>query len=157
MHETSKLKANDAAAYQEGVEFLKSEAAEDERAKLKNGTDRWNREPSQKAAEGLYAKVTEIDGYLKSASSSDDLIKRKLKESEKAINVLSGTSRDLEEYVPNSRKATMPPEVERSAYDLRDSLNEVSRLESRRRKQIERIRDKAKQDDISKLLKKRHS
>jgi len=150
IHETGKLKSNDTAVYQEGVELLKSEAAEDERAMLKHGTDRWNRPPSRQAAEKLYAQVPEIDGYLKSASSSDGLVKGKLKECEKALEVLSGSNRDIEEYVPSSRKATMPPNVERAAYDLRSTLNEVSRLESRRRKQIEKMRDKAKQDDISK-------
>lgn len=150
MHETSKLKANDTAVYHEGVELLKSEAAEDERAKMKHGTDRWSRQPSQQAAEKLYAQVAEIDGYLKSASSSDDLVKGKLKECEKVLGVLSGSDRDLEEYVPSSRKAIMPPNVERAAYNLRNELNEVSRLESRRKRQIEKIREKAKQDDISK-------
>lgn len=149
MHETSKLKANDRAVYEEGVELLKSEAAEDERAKMKHGTDRWKRPSSQQAAEKLYAQVTEIDGYLKSAASSDELVKGKLKDCEKALNVLSGSNRDLEEYVPSSRKAAMPPNVERAAYNLRNTLNEVNQLESRRKKQIERIRDKAKQDDIS--------
>ena len=152
MHETSKLKANDTAVYQEGVEVLQSEAAEDERAKLKHGTDRWNRQPSQQAAERLYAQVTEIDGYLKSASSSDDLVKGKLKECEDAVNVLSGNNRDIEEYVPSSRKATITPAVDRAAYNLRNTLNEVNRLESRRKKQIEKIREKAKLDDISKQL-----
>lgn len=150
MHEISKLKANDTAVYQEGVELLKSEAAEDERAKIKYGTDRWSRQPSQQAAEKLYAQVVEIDGYLKSASSSDDVVKGKLKDSEKVLSVLSGSDRDLEEYVPSSRKATMPPNVERAARDLRNELNEVSRLESRRRRQIEKVREKAKRDDISK-------
>lgn len=152
MHETSKLKANDTLLYQEGVELLKSEAAEDEHAKAKHGTDRWARQPSQQAAQKLYAQVTEIDGYLKSAASSDDIVKKKLKETEKALNVLSGSNRDLEEYVPSSRKATMPPNVERAAYDLRNELNEVGRLESRRKRQIEKVREKAKQDDISKEL-----
>jgi len=150
MHEISKLKANDTAVYQEGVALLKSEAAEDERAKMKHGTDRWSRQHSQQAAEKLYTQVAEIEGYLKSASSSDDLVKGKLKECEKVLNVLSGSDRDLEEYVPSSRKATMPPNVERASYKLRNELNEVSRLESRRKRQIERVRDKAKQDDISK-------
>lgn len=150
MHETSKLKANDKTVYQEGVELLKSESAEDDRAKLKHGTDRWSRQSSQQAAEKLYAQVVEIDGYLKSASSSDDLVKGKLKDCEKVLNVLSGSDRDLEEYVPSSRKATMPPNVERAAYNLRNTLNEVNRLESRRKRQIEKVRDKAKQDDISK-------
>ena len=150
MHETSKLKANDTAVYQEGVELLRAEVAEDERAKLKHGTDRWSRQPSQQAAEKLYAQVTEIDGYLKSASSSDDLVKGKLKECEKVLSVLSGNDRDLEDFVPSSRRATMTPNVEHAAYNLRNMLNQVSRLESRRKRQIEKVRDKAKRDDISK-------
>jgi programmed cell death 6-interacting protein len=149
MHETSKLKANDIAIYQEGVDLLRSEAAEDDRAKLKHGTDRWNRQPSQQAAEKLYAQVTEIDGYLKSASSSDDLVKAKLKDCEKVLQVLSGSDRDLEEFVPSSRRATMTSNVERAAHNLRNMLNEVSRLEARRKRQIEKVRDKAKRDDIS--------
>lgn len=152
MHETNKLKASDTAVYQEGVEMLRSEAAEDDRAKLKHGTDRWARQPSQQAAEKLYAQIAEIDGYLKSAASSDDLVKGKLKECEKVLGILSGTDRDLEEFVPSSRKATMTSNIERSAHNLRNMLNEVSRLESRRRKQIEKVRDKAKQDDINQVI-----
>ena len=150
MHETSKLKANDTAIYQEGIDLLRSEAAEDDRARLKHGTDRWSRQPSQQAAEKLYAQISEIDGYLKSAASTDELVKKKLKESEKVLNVLCGSDRDIEEYVPSSRRAVMPPNVQDAAGDLRSMLNEVSRLESRRRKQIEKLRDKAKHDDISK-------
>lgn len=149
MHETSKLKANDTTIYQEGVEVLRSEAAEDDRAKLKHGTDRWSRQPSQQAAEKLYKQVSEIDGYLKSAASSDDVVKTKLKECEKVLNVLSGSDRDIEEYVPSSRRAVMPPNIQHAAGDLRNILNEVSQLESRRKRQIERLRDKAKQDHIS--------
>ena len=150
MHETSKLKANDMAIYQEGVDLLRSEAAEDDHAKLKHGTDRWNRLPSQQAAEKLYAQATEIDGYLKSAASSDDLVKAKLKDCEKVLGVLSGSDRDLEEFVPSSRRATMTPNVERAAYNLRNMLNEVSRLVNRRKRQVEKMCDKAKRDDISK-------
>lgn len=152
MHETSKVKANDAAMYQEGVGFLQSEAAEDDRAKLKYGTDRWTRQSSQQAAEQLYKQVTEIEGYLKSAQSSDELVKGKLRDCEEILQILSGTDRDLEEYVPSSRRAAMPPNVERAAGTLRTYLNEVSRLEIRRNRLIEKLRDKAKADDISKTL-----
>ncbi|CAD6571544.1 MAG: pH-response regulator protein palA/rim20 [Alectoria sarmentosa] len=152
MHETSKLKTNDTTIYQEGVDLLRSEAAEDDRAKLKHGTDRWSRQPSQQAAEKLYAQVSEIDGYLKSAANSDELVKTKLKECEKVLNVLSGSDRDIEEYVPSSRRAAMPPSVQHAAGDLRSMLNEVSRLESRRKRQIEKLRDKAKRDDINQVI-----
>jgi programmed cell death 6-interacting protein len=150
IHEISKLRANDAALYEEGVELLKSEAAEDERAKLKYGTDRWTRQPSHLAAEKLYAQVAEIDGYLKSAQSSDDLVKGKFKECESVLQVLSGTNRELEEYVPSTRRAVTPPHLERVAANLRSILHEVSRMESRRKRSIQELRDKAKADDISK-------
>lgn len=150
MHEISKLKDSDASLYQEGVDLLRSEAAEDDRAKLKHGTDRWTRPSSQQAAEKLYVRVTEIDGYLKSAQSSDELVKGKLKECETVLQVLSGSPRDLEEYVPSSRRAAITPQVEKAAEDLRTALNEVSRLEIRRKRVIEALREKAKADDISK-------
>ena len=152
MHDVESLKANDVATYKEGVELLSLEAAEDDQARLKHGTERWTRPSSHQAAEKLYAQVQEIDGYLKSASSSDELVKTKLKDSEKVIKVLEGTDRDLEEYVPSSRKAVMPPRVEQEARRLRTILNEISRLESRRKKSIEKVKAKAKADDISELI-----
>ena len=151
MHETTKLKASDTTTYEEGVTFLRSEAAEDDRAKAKYGTDRWTRQISQQAAEKLYTQVTEIEGYLKSANSSDELVKDKLKSCEGVLQLLCSTDRDLEEYVPSSRRAVMPPNVERAAGSLRTILNEVSRLESRRKRKTESLREKAKADDISKI------
>lgn len=150
IHEISKLKANDVALYEEGVGLLESEAAEDDRAKLKYGTDRWTRQPSHLAAKKLYSQVADIDGYLKSAQSSDDLVKGKLKEWESVLQVLSGSNRELEEYVPSSRKAAILPHVERTATILRNALNEVNRLEVRRKRIIQSLREKAKVDDISK-------
>ena len=150
MHETSKLKANDEAMYKEGKEFLLSEAAEDDRARLKYGTERWTRPPSQQAAEALYKQSTEISGYLKSASSSDELVHTKLKEHEGIIQILSGTNLDLEEYVPSSRRAQMPPSVQRAAGSLRNVLSNVTYTENRRKRKVEDLQKRGKQDDISK-------
>lgn len=149
MHETEKLKTSDFAMYHDGVEILRVESAEDDQAKLKYGTDRWKRQASRQAAERLYAQIEEIGGYLKSASSSDDLVKGKLKDCEGILQIMSGTDRDLEDYVPSSRRVTMPLKVEKDAARLRTVLNEVNRLESRRRRKIEALREKAKADDIS--------
>lgn len=150
MHETSKLKASDEAVYKEGTDILQSDATEDDRARLKHGTERWTRPPSKQAAESLYKQSTEIDGYLKSARSSDELVQTKLKDHESVLQILSGTERDLEEYVPSSRRAQMPPNVQKAATALRDVLGDVSRLESRRMRKAESLREKAKRDDISK-------
>ena len=149
MEDISKLKANDRATYSEGVDFLHSEAREDEHARIKYGTDRWTRPSSRDAAKKLYDQVEEIDGYLESAASTDELVKSRLRESERVIKVLMGSNWELEEFVPSSRRATMTPEVSRQAGRLRAVLNEVSRLESRRRRKSEALVDKARSDDIS--------
>lgn len=149
MHEVRKLKANDETIYREGMALLKAEAIEDDRARSKHGTDRWTRQPSSQAAEKLYAQVNEIDGYLKSAASSDELVKNKFKECESAIQILSGSRMDLEASVPSSRKATLTPAVERAADTLRSALSDVNKLEHRRKRIIQELRQKVKDDDIS--------
>lgn len=150
MEDTSKLKANDKAIYSEGVDLLRAEKAEDDEARAKYGTDRWSRQPSDVAGQRLWAQCTEIEGYLKSAASSDELVKTKMQEWERVLRVLTGTNRDFESYVPSSRRVTITPQIAHEVGRLRTCLNEVSRLESRRRRKIEALRDKAKSDDIGK-------
>ncbi|WEW55531.1 pH-response regulator protein palA/rim20 [Emydomyces testavorans] len=157
LEDTSKLKANDKAIYVEGVELLSAEKEEDDRARMKYGTDRWTRLPSEQAAEKLYTNAREIDGYLASANNSDNLVYKKLQESERVLRVLAGTNRDLEAYVPSSRRATITPQVERESSRLRSSLNEVTRLESRRKRKIEALREKARADTINSALVKETS
>ena len=150
IHETAKLKANDEAIYEEGKELLRSEAADDDRARLKYGTERWTRPSSKQAAEKLYSQSTEIAGYLKSANSSDELVRTKMNDHEDVIQILSGTDRDLENYVPSSGRAQILPQAHRAAGELRSVLSEASRIESRRKQKAENLRREAKLDDISK-------
>ena len=149
MADTEKLKNSDRATYQEGVEMLRSESAEDDAARRKFGTDRWARPPSNEASRKLYSQVTEIDGYLKQAANSDKLVQKKLKDNEALIRLLAGTDRDLEDYVPSSRRATMTTKVEREANNLRAVLNDIARFENRRKRKIEDVRAKAKSDDVN--------
>ncbi|GAB7365204.1 hypothetical protein MBLNU230_g6290t1 [Neophaeotheca triangularis] len=150
--DTEKLKANNRNLYHEGVDLLRTEASEDEAARRKFGTDRWNRAGSQLAVPKLYNQVKDIETYLNQADESDRKVQQKLRENESLIRLLSGTDRDLEDYVPSSRRVTMTAKVEREVNALRASLNEISRLETRRRKKIEALRAKAKDDDVSPSL-----
>lgn len=70
--------------------MLDTEAVEDERARGKHGTDRWNREPSSQAASKLMASVQEYAGILKSANNSDGLVRVKLNECEESLRLLGG-------------------------------------------------------------------
>ncbi|KAF1926127.1 BRO1-domain-containing protein [Didymella exigua CBS 183.55] len=149
MEDTKKLMYSDLAVYNEGVEILKSEAAEDENARRRYGTALWTRAPAEQAAPKLYAQIKEIDGYFKAATNSDNIVKTKLRENEQFIRLLSGSDHDLENYVPSGRRPAITGDVEREAGKLRGCFNEVSRLESRRRRKIEALQTKAKQDDIN--------
>lgn len=146
--DTDKLKVSDRTTYQEGVDLLRSEAAEDEQARRKFGTDRWSRLPSHDAVPKLYSQVTEIEGYLSQASNSDKLVQKKMRENESLIRLLGGTDRDLEDYIPSSRRATMTAKVEREANNLRAALNDITRFENRRKRKTEDLRAKAKADDV---------
>ena len=147
--DTEKLKASNRVLYQEGIDLLRTEAGEDEAARRKFGTERWTRPAGKDALPKLYNQVNDIDGYLNQAESSDHLVQNRLRENESLIRLLGGTDRDLEDYVPSSRRATMTAKVEREVNALRASLNEVNRLESRRRKKEEELRTKAKEDDVN--------
>ncbi|KAM5507351.1 pH-response regulator protein palA/rim20 [Microsporum canis] len=150
LDDTSKLKATDKSTFTEAVELLNAEKEEDQRARLKYGTDRWTRETSEKAAPNLYAQTAEIEGYLSSANTSDNFIQRKLNEHGRVLQVLAGTNRDLEAFVPSSRRPVLSSQVGREISRLRTALNEVSRLENRRKHLIEELRETSQADNISK-------
>lgn len=147
--DTARLKASDEAIFQEGRELLESEASENQRLLMKYGTDRWSRPDSKTAAAKLYAQVDEIDGYLKSAANSDELVHRKFRECEDMLRILSSSDRDIGNFVPSSRRVAIPPKLEGEVSRLRNCVNEFSRLESRRRRKIEALREKGKKDDIN--------
>jgi programmed cell death 6-interacting protein len=150
--DTEKLRGLDVSIFTEGKEALHAEKIEDDRLRVKYGTDRWARPGSKSAAEKLYAQVAEIDGYLKSAASSDELVRSKYRECEDMLRIMSSTDRDIGNFVPSGRRVTIPPKLEEEAGNLRACLNNLNRLESRRRRKIESIREKAKKDNISSAI-----
>lgn len=149
LSDTEKIKSANRSLYQEGVELLRQESKEDDAARLKYGTDRWHRQPSSQKAANLYEQVTSIEGYLRQADESDAKVVQRLQHNESLIRLLGGTDRDIEDYVPSSRRAPVTVKLEREVNVLRALLSETSRLESRRRRTIEALRLKAKADDVT--------
>jgi programmed cell death 6-interacting protein len=147
--DATKLKNSDEAMFAEGREILQAETMEDDRLRLRYGTERWTRTSSKSAAEKLYTQVAEINGYLKSAANSDELVRSKYHDCEEMLRILSGTDRDIGNFVPSSRRVSVPERLEAEASKLRSSLNDLSRLESRRRRKIESLRERTKKDDIN--------
>lgn len=149
MDDIAKLRNNDRHAFQEGVNFLNSEAAEDDQARKRYGTDRWNRLDSQVAGQKLSAQIGEIDGYLRKAEESDKSVEDKYKEHTSIFRLLSGTDEDLEEYIPNSRRPSLSPKMEREVEKLRSGLNNLHKMEGRRKRMIESLRIKGQADDVN--------
>ncbi|KAK6601181.1 BRO1-like domain-containing protein [Botrytis cinerea] len=147
--DAAKLKASDEAIFLEAKELLQSEASENDRLLRKFGSDRWARLDSRSASPKLYTQVDEIEGYFKSAANSDQVVIVKFREYESILQILTSSDRDIGNFVPSSRRVTIPPNLEGEVSKLRNSLNEISRLESRRRRKIESLREKTKKDDIN--------
>ena len=152
MEDTTKLKTNDLAIYQDGLALLESERTEDDRARQKFGTERWTRPPSSTALAKLVQQSTDLQNYLNSAGSSDSLVQTKIRETEHIIRILTGTNRDIEHYVPSSKNVQLSPAIENAAANLRSALNDLSRTEMRRKRKMDALRTKAKNDDINPAL-----
>lgn len=157
VQETERLRDSDRAIYREGTDLLDAEGAEDDRARQRYGTDRWTRPDGKTTNPKLYESLTSIAGYLKVAATSDSTISDKIRENERHIRLLGGPMRELEHFVPSTRRVNLAPTVEQSISRLRSSLNEVSRLESRRKRKVEALRQKAKDDNVHASLLKEAS
>ncbi|KAF8473871.1 BRO1-like domain-containing protein [Kalaharituber pfeilii] len=149
VEDISKLKANNKAMYQEAAEMLASEEANDKQLREKHGTVWWTRPSSRVAAPQLFKELEDYAEYMKSADQSDKLVKEKVAEHEAVLKVLGGDISGVEAFVPNTQRVKMTPKLEREVSRLRECLNEVSRLESRRRRKIGALREKARMDDIT--------
>jgi len=88
--DVSKIKANDAAVYNEAVEMLKAEDEEDHKMRMRHGTDRWSRATSKDAAGKLAEEVENYGNILRSADGSDKLIGEKIKACEPALRLMQG-------------------------------------------------------------------
>ncbi len=147
-----KLRASDRAAFDEGKALLAVEADEDAQLRRKYGTERWTRPEGRSGADAqgqkLWTNADEIEGYFASSGSSDGVVRDMFAAIEPMLTLLVGPDRGLLDFVPNSRKTELPEAVKPHLNRLRAAYNGVLRLESRRRRRVEALRDKARGDDI---------
>ena len=146
-----KLRTADIAVFEEGRELLQAEEEEDQRLRRKFGTDRWSRpesrvEPNQGAK--LWTQVTEAEGWFSNSASSDGVVREKFYSVEPQLAILAGPDRGIMDHVPSSRRMEIPETLKPAINRLRAAYTEVTRLESRRRRKAETLREKARGDDI---------
>ncbi|KAG6059945.1 hypothetical protein E4U32_003745 [Claviceps aff. humidiphila group G2b] len=148
--DVEKLRSADIAVFEEGTSVLVAEDAEDQKLRTKYGTDRWTRLDSQSDAQGakLWEHASEIEGYFNSSASSDAVVREKFVECEELLLILSGSDQQLMDFVPATSQRDTNPELKQSVLKVRSVYNDVLRLESKRRKKVESLRDTARRDDI---------
>lgn len=145
-----KLRSSDRAIFDEGRSLLATEEEEDQRLRAKYGTQRWTRSSSKEDPQGakLWKQATDIDGYFGSSTSSDAVVREKWLVVESTLSILAGSDRSLMDAIPQSRKTEIHETVKPALGRLRGAYNDIQRLESRRRRRAEALREKAKADDI---------
>lgn len=146
-----KLRGSDLNLFEEGKSLLEAEEEEDNRLRRRYGTERWARpesrkEPTQGAK--LWNQVNEAGGWFSNSASSDALVREKFYAVEPLLAVLAGPDRGIMDFVPSSRRTEIPETLRPAIGRLRSAYNDVTRLESRRRRKAEALREKAKSDDI---------
>ncbi|KAI3328073.1 pH-response regulator protein palA/RIM20 [Xylariaceae sp. AK1471] len=146
-----KLRAADLAMFEEGRELLRAEEEEDNRMRKRFGTDRWNRpesrnEPTQGAK--LWTQAAEAEGWFANSESSDGVVREKFYGIEPTLAILAGPDRGIMDFVPSSRRTEIPETLKPAIGRLRSVYNDVTRLESRRHRKAEALREKARGDDI---------
>lgn len=148
--DNDKLRASDMAIFEEGKSLLVSEEEDDQRLRMKYGTQRWVRPTSKEDPQGakLWKQATDIEGYLASSMSSDAVVRDKYFQVEHELAILAGSDRSLMDAIPQSRKTEIPEALKPALARLRSAFNDIQRLESRRRRRAESLREKAKADDI---------
>lgn len=145
-----KLRSNDWAIFEEGKAALAAEEEEDEQLRRKYGTSRWLRPESQAEPSGakFWAAINEIGGYFQNSSSSDEAVREKFMTNKELLEILSGSNQSLMNYVPASTPVETSDDLKASVGRLRSVYNDILRLESRRRKKVETLREAARHDDI---------
>ena len=145
-----KLRSADLAIFEEGKATLAAEEEEDQRLRLKHGTNRWTRPDTRSDPKGadLINVANEIEGYFNSSISSDSIVRDKFAAIEDVLMVLAGSDRKLMDYVPSSRSTETSQGIKLAVSKLRSAYSDVLRLESRRRKKVESLRDSARRDDV---------
>ncbi|KAJ3565142.1 hypothetical protein NPX13_g7607 [Xylaria arbuscula] len=126
-----KLRATDMAMFEEGRDLLRAEEEEDNRLRMKFGTDRWARsesrnEPNQGAK--LWTQTAEAEGWFANSESSDGVVREKFYSIEPTLNILAGSDRGIMDFVPSSRRTEIPETLKPAIGRLRtDALREKAR------------------------------
>lgn len=146
-----KLRSADISVFEEGKQLLQAEEDEDNRFRRRYGTERWSRpesrtEPTQGAK--LWNQIKEAEGWFGNSGSSDALVREKYHATEPVLALLAGSDKGIMDFVPSSRRTEIPESLRPAIGRLRSAYNDVTRLESRRRRKAEALREKAKGDDI---------
>ncbi|GAO48459.1 BRO1-domain-containing protein [Saitoella complicata NRRL Y-17804] len=150
--DVQKLAKNNTAVFEEAHKTIAAEASEDEQLRAKYGTAHWTRPASASIAGHLFEQGGQYYAILETAAKSDEVIRKKFADWEELIGILGGDSTELQEFIPNVLTQRTSAKSELAAKKVRDNLNELARLERRRRERIEDLKHRARIEDVSRAI-----
>lgn len=129
-------------------ERLSMERYEDRLMKEKQGSDRWNREPSEKAAAELSARVIKMGTYLDQGLESDALIMDLYRSIKDILIVYCGGKQQLLNTIPRSSHAHVNSKVGQVIGELRELLANGEKIEQSKQRLISSIGVKSRDHSV---------
>ncbi|KAK9466795.1 BRO1-like domain-containing protein [Lipomyces arxii] len=144
------------AVYDAVVDLLDTERREDDDMRARVGTDRWRRLPSAEAAAQLYERLRALGGVIRQAGESDEIVRAKFREYDSTFRLLSADVSEIERQLPAADVSTSTgPDhdmLETRTAELSEKMSDVSKVEYRRRKLVEDVKELARTDDVTELV-----
>ncbi|KAK9478552.1 BRO1-like domain-containing protein [Lipomyces japonicus] len=144
-----RLASSHGSIYLEAAGILEQEREEDDELRMRHGTDRWKRPTSKEVGAQLYANLQSYSNIIKSATESDEIVRAKFRDNERTFDLISQDLTVVERYLPSSEVSQLDPALQLHAVQVRERLNEISKVEYRRKLFVEELLHKAKEDDVT--------
>ncbi|KAK6461419.1 BRO1-like domain-containing protein [Scheffersomyces coipomensis] len=127
---------------------LQLEANEDEMLRRKFGTQNWNKPSTHEATKDLIEKITKMSNYQEQAKSGDNLVALKYQELKPFLEIYCGGYESLIDFIPNSSYVALEGDISIIISDLRDALNQVIKMEEKRKEFLSGLEMKVRDHNI---------
>ncbi|KAI5960566.1 RIM20 [Candida pseudojiufengensis] len=133
---------------QECQNRIDKDKQEDQMLREKEGTTRWNRPDTEKAASIPIAKIQRMNEYLQQAKNGDEVIIQRFNEIREPLEVYMGGLTSLNKYIPNSNYIKLDKNISNIVIELRDYLSQIDSLKTDRINFLHNIEIKNRNNNI---------
>lgn len=148
MAEISKLAGQSHDLIEACQERLQMDKYEDDLMREREGSERWNRPPSQVAAAEFSTRLEKMKSYLEQGHQSDILIGDNFIKNKAVLEIYCGGRDALLKSIPRSTHSQISPQLAKLVNELRYLLAEVEKLEKSRHRFLSSIEIKSRDHSI---------